>query len=271
MKGLDHIVWCVDDLDEASSVFGELGFTVTPRARHPFGTHNCLVQLDGFFLELLCVVEPEKITPAEPGNFSFAHFNQEFLRQRQGISMLVLDSDDFQKDYGRTQSQGLETYRPFEFSRKAKLPDGRQREVSFGLNFNTSCDMPDLAFFTCQQFQPQYFWNKDYQRHANSAVSVNEVALVAPEPRRHEVFLQSFSNCQVTKSSDNEVRIATGRGDIAVYSKAGYEMQFAEQAPGNGDAARFAAIVLGVKDLSMIKKTTVHSFGADIHFESVTG
>ena len=31
------------------------------RNRHPWGTHNHIVQLPGFFVELLTVAEPEKL------------------------------------------------------------------------------------------------------------------------------------------------------------------------------------------------------------------
>ena len=55
---------CVDDLDAAQRFYERLGFTTTPRATHPFGTGNSLVQLRGNFIELLGVVEPENIKPA---------------------------------------------------------------------------------------------------------------------------------------------------------------------------------------------------------------
>lgn len=271
MKGLDHIVWCVDDLGAAAQVFRDLGFVVTPRARHPFGTHNCLVQLDGFFIELLCVAEPGKITSAAPGNFSFAAFNKQFLRYREGISMLVLDSSDFRADHARTVRAELETYEPFEFSRMARLPDGSTQQVSFGLNFNTSAEMPDLAFFTCQQFAPQYFWFEAYQRHANTAHSIEEVALVASEPRRHERFLREFSDCPVSLSSDDEVRISTVRGDIAVYTPAHYSQRFDMQQSVTDDTdVRFAAVVVGVTDASVIDNRVSRLFGADLLFQPVT-
>ncbi|MBO6820247.1 VOC family protein, partial [Thalassospira sp.] len=46
-RAIDHIVLCVNDLDAAIAVYTQLGFTVTPRAVHPFGTGNALIQLDG--------------------------------------------------------------------------------------------------------------------------------------------------------------------------------------------------------------------------------
>lgn len=43
-RGLDHIVHAVRDLDAAAALYKSLGFTVGARNRHPWGTHNYIVQ-----------------------------------------------------------------------------------------------------------------------------------------------------------------------------------------------------------------------------------
>jgi hypothetical protein len=45
MKGIDHLVLCGRDLEAMRARYKEMGFTLTPRAEHPFGTGNSLVQL----------------------------------------------------------------------------------------------------------------------------------------------------------------------------------------------------------------------------------
>jgi catechol 2,3-dioxygenase-like lactoylglutathione lyase family enzyme len=47
-RGLDHIVHAVRDLDAAAELYRSLGFTVGARNRHPWGTHNIIVQLPAF-------------------------------------------------------------------------------------------------------------------------------------------------------------------------------------------------------------------------------
>src|SRR5438132_324481 len=59
--GLDHIVHAVRDLDAAAELYRRLGFTVGAPNKHPWGTHNRIVQLPGFFIELLTVAEPERL------------------------------------------------------------------------------------------------------------------------------------------------------------------------------------------------------------------
>ena len=60
-RGIDHLVICVRNMQQAQSRYEALGFTLTPRALHPFGTANRLVQLQGNFLELLCIADPGAI------------------------------------------------------------------------------------------------------------------------------------------------------------------------------------------------------------------
>ena len=55
-RGLDHLVMVVKDLESARVDYERLGFTTTPRALHPFGTENFLVQMQGFGLGILRVI-----------------------------------------------------------------------------------------------------------------------------------------------------------------------------------------------------------------------
>jgi len=97
-RGIDHIVLCVEDLELCAAFYGRLGFTTSPRARHPWGTDNCLFQLTGSFIELLTVSRSSLISAAGPRTFSFGAFNQKFLTRREGMSMLVFESSDARAD-----------------------------------------------------------------------------------------------------------------------------------------------------------------------------
>ena len=52
--GLDHIVHAIRDLDAAAESYARAGFTVGARNRHPWGTHNRIVQ---FFLKAFAGVD----------------------------------------------------------------------------------------------------------------------------------------------------------------------------------------------------------------------
>src|SRR5262245_37044511 len=92
-RGLDHIVHAVRDLDAAADLYHRAGFTVGARNRHAWGTHNHIVQLPGFFIELLTVAEPEKLG-TDGFSALFGTFNRLFLKRHEGFSLLMLESRD---------------------------------------------------------------------------------------------------------------------------------------------------------------------------------
>ena len=81
-RGIDHLVLAVRDLDAAARTYSALGFTLTPRAEHPWGTANRLVQLDGSFLEVLEVAHPERLVEHGPRSFSFGAYKREWLERQ---------------------------------------------------------------------------------------------------------------------------------------------------------------------------------------------
>lgn len=248
MKGIDHIVLCGRDLAAMRDAYRGLGFTLTPEARHPFGTANSLVQLHGIFLELLAIAEPRAIPEPSADQFSFAAFNRDFLRQREGLSMLVLDSVDARGDVAAFRSRGLATYAPFDFSRKAKLPSGQEVTVGFSLAFATVPSAPLAGFFCCQQHAPQHFWKAEYQRHANGAETLAEVCLVAETPRDLVPFLEAFSGIQA-ESTPWRTTLRTGRGAILVATPEVFEDRYGVAAPRLDRGPVFGGFAVAVRDL----------------------
>src|SRR6267378_6680019 len=95
--GLDHVIHAVRDLEAAAELYRRLGFTVGTRNRHAWGTHNRLVQLPGFFIELLTVAEPEKLG-TDAFSALFGTFNRVFLKTHEGFSLLLFESMDAVRD-----------------------------------------------------------------------------------------------------------------------------------------------------------------------------
>ncbi len=249
-RPLDHLVLCVRDLDAARASYERLGFTLTPKALHPFGTGNSLVQLDGNFLELLAVVDRSLIKPVELGGFAFAAFNERFLAAREGMSMLVFASDDARRDHREFAASGLQTYTPFDFSRLAKLPDGSEATVGFSLAFVTEPRMPEAAFFVCQQHAPQYFWKPDYQSHRNGALAVDEVVMVAPDPAAFAGFFAKLQLNGALVSESGRLTVGTSRGAITILDAAGFAARFPLNPPPALATPHFAAYRLDVADLA---------------------
>lgn len=283
---VDHLVLCVGDLELARSFYERLGFTLTPRAQHPFGTANHLAQLQGSFLELLAVADPTQIRRAAPGEFSFAAFNAEFLGEREGLSMLVFQTDDARRDQRDFAARGLDTYAPFDFGRKARLPDGSEAMVSFSLAFVTNATMPDAAFFACQQHAPQYFWKPAYQRHANGARAVAEVVMAADDPAGLAAFFGRLVAPQAVVTDARGLRVALDGAAISVLGREALKAwcpdapmprspAFVGYAVAVEDPARVEAILRGA-DLpcrrrdGAIQIAPANAFGAVVEFRAAS-
>lgn len=215
-RGIDHLVLCAHDLEAAQQTYRSFGFTVTPKAVHPFGTANSLVQLQNNFLELLIVDDAGKIPPMAPGKYSFAAAAQSYLNARQGMSALVFESGDARADHDEFVGRGLETYDPVDFSRLATLPNGSEVEVSFSLAFLTERQMPGTTFFVCQQHAPEHFWKPQYQRHDNGALDVVEVVMFAPKPAALADFFGKLHGSDNVSAAEGRLTVDTGRGVISV-------------------------------------------------------
>ncbi len=217
-RPIDHIVLAVHDLDAAAAVYEGLGFTLTPRATHEdrMGTSNRIAQFAGKnFIEILEVDRPDKLAPhdfaKEPPFFSFGGQSKALLEDREGISMLVFAGEDAHADAARFSATGVPTYEVFDFDRKARLPGGDEVTVSFSLTFATSPDMPEIAFFVCQNRAPQYFWKPEFQQHENGAEVISAVYIASPDPARDAAFVSSMFDGEVT-DIDGGKAVACGAG-----------------------------------------------------------
>lgn len=252
-RGIDHLVLAVRDLDKARAFYETLGFTLTPRALHPWGTANHLVQLNGCFLEILGVADAAKIPPHAPGTFSFGAHNRDFLAKREGMSMLVFQSHDARRDQAEFAAAGLATYAPFDFGREARLPDGGTARVAFSLAYVTDPRLPESAFFTCQQHAPKYFWKREYQTHANGARTIVEVVIQAPDPPALAGFFAKLQGAGSVREEGRSLSVATARGRITVLAPRAYGARFVYPSKPE-DTAHFAAFRISGVDLEAMKK-----------------
>ena len=259
-RRIHHLVLCVADLAAAQATYRRLGFTTTPRAAMPFGTANSLVQLQGAYLELLAVADAAAIPQPAPGGFGFAAYNADFLRRREGMSMLVFASADARRDHDAFAAAGLATYPPFHFQRQATLPDGSQATVAFTLCFVTEPRMPDVAFFACQEHAPEHFWQEEYQRHANGARGVSEVVMRAEAPGDFAGFFRKLLGDGAVERDGDGIAARTAGGRITVLTP----RDFAERFPGTSFPAapstpHFAAFRVMVADLDAVEAGLRHN------------
>ena len=245
-RGLDHIVHAVRDLDAAAALYRSLGFTVGARNRHPWGTHNYLVQFPGFFIELLTLAEPDKLGSDGFSNL-FGHYAGEFLKQHEGLALLILESKDAAADEADFRAAGIAASETMRFEREGRRPNGATVKVGFSLAFAQDRLAPAIHFAVCQQHYPENFWNPEFQKHANGASGIAGAVVVANEPERHRGFLENFAGAAATPT-EGGFSIATPRGTIDMTTPAAFVARFGVKPPDLSAGARLAAIRFAVAD-----------------------
>jgi hypothetical protein len=255
--GIDHIIHAVRDLDAAGALYRRLGFTVGTRNRHDWGTHNLVVQFSTVFVELLEIGEPEKIPPHRGRCFSFGAFNRDYIRAREGLSMLVGKSSDAIADAVSFEASGISDFDVFDFSREGKRPNGSPVKVAFSLAFARDPSSPNLGFFVCQHHYPENFWNPDFQRHANGATGIPGVVMVADNPTDHHIFLKAFTGLRDLHSSSLGITARTENGDIEIMSPTAFRDQFGVATEVSGEGMTLNAIRFAVADIGRAEATLV--------------
>ena len=251
-RGLDHIVHAVRDLDEAAEFYRRAGFTVGARNRHPWGTHNHVVQFPGFFIEILTVAEPDKL--GDDGlSRHFGIPGREATARGDGLAMLVLESTDSEADAADFARSGIGISQPLPFSRAAVLPDGSATTVGFSLTFAKDALSPQTTFFTCRQHNPAAFWKPDFQHHANGAQGVRGAVLVANRPADHRGFLEAFTGVHDLRVTPDGITATTPRGDVEIMTAAAFHDRFGVQ-PDAGEGAVLKGLRLAVADIETVER-----------------
>jgi catechol 2,3-dioxygenase-like lactoylglutathione lyase family enzyme len=252
-RPIDHLVLAVRDLEAARATYRRMGFTPTPPAKHPFGTANSVIQLDGSYLELLAVADPAAIPPATATRFSFGAFNRDYLERREGLSMLALHSDDAEADRAAFAAHSLPTYEPATFERLATGPDGVERPVGFSLAFTSDARTHGAAgFFTCQHLRPENFWHADFQRHANGALGVDSAVFVTRDPTDFHIFFTWFTGQHDMLATSLHVKFDLGGSSLDAMSPVGFAAFFGED--GGPDPRRFTGYRIAVADLRATRR-----------------
>lgn len=191
-RTLDHLVLPVVNLVEARARLTALGFTVAPDAHHPFGTANACVFLgDGAYLEPLALIDRRKAgLCAKKGNvFTERDLAFRGRKNRQGLSALVVASDDAAADHERYRQFGISAGAPLDFSRTMVSPDGDAVEARFSLAFAGHEASPDIFAFACQRLVafPQDLG--PLLSHPNAVVGLKEIAFACADPRESSAWL----------------------------------------------------------------------------------
>jgi catechol 2,3-dioxygenase-like lactoylglutathione lyase family enzyme len=248
-RGLDHIVHATRDLDAAAEFYRRAGFTVGARNKHPWGTHNHIVQLQGFFIEILTVADPALLDgDREHQELArlFGVFNRDAIHRGDGFSTLMLESKAIAADISALAGAGVGCSGELRFSRAGAKADGSGVTVGFSLGFARDASSPHAAFAVMQQHNPTAFWDRDLQSHANTARTVLGAVLVADNPTDHHIFLSAFTGERELHSTSAGVAVRTPRGDVDIIEPVAFRDRYGVTIRAEGEGMTLAGLRLGV-------------------------
>jgi Glyoxalase-like domain len=253
MKGINHLVIAGRDLEAMRRAYQGLGFTVTPRGEHPFGTENSIIQLRGTYLELLGVAAPHDVPEHRENHFSFAAFNRDYLSRHEGFSMLVFDTSDARADLNRWRAAGLKTYEPYDFSRTARMPDGTEVRVGFSLAFASHPSAPWLGMFACQHHRPEYYEQAEFLKHSNGALSVRDVWVVGEATQGLADFISAITGASAVRCSAGRTVFQTQTGAIVLARENAFTAEFGVPPPHQEDGPHLAGLTIACCGLERLR------------------
>ena len=176
--------------------------------------------------------------------------NREAIARGDGFAALALESSDIAADVADFAQTGIGISGALPFSRGARLPDGTETTVGFSLAFVRDDLSPQTSFFTCQQLNPQAFWNPAFQAHPNGVRHVAGAVLVADNPADHHIFLSAFTGERVLHSSSLGIEARTPRGSVEIMEPVAFEDQFGIARKAAGTSVSITGMRFVVADLA---------------------
>lgn len=258
-RGLDHVVVLVRDMDSAVTNYQRMGFQMTPRMYHPFGTANNLVMFQSTFLEILGIVKPEDLE-------GIGILLDQLLKDKEGVSHFALASDDVSADQREFEEKGLEPSHIDGFERAVTLPDGGVTKAVVSVCSFAQTDTPRVYMFVSRQHVAEAVWVREWQAHPNGVKDVKTLTIVAQDPATPFVprFNSLFGTAAVAATND-AVWAQTPNGLIEVLTPQAFEAKYAgADIALEGVFPYMAAMTLQVADLAQVR-TLLSANGVQFH------
>ncbi|RLL76745.1 VOC family protein [Ochrobactrum soli] len=256
-RSVDHLVLPVGRLDEARARLSLLGFTVAPKAQHPFGTANvCSFFADDTYLEMLAVDrEPLYVAAARRSN-SFILRDQayRFRNGQDGFSGIAFKTDDARADHAAFKRRGVAGGRMVEFSRAFVSKEGKREIASFRLAFAADLRAPDAFFFTCQRLAYPKTDRSHLIAHENGVSGLRKILICEDNPAAFSELLQGVFHAPARKQNGGSLEITAGNADIDILPSKQFEQSFGWLPELHGRGLRLAGLVFTVASLLTIEQ-----------------
>jgi catechol 2,3-dioxygenase-like lactoylglutathione lyase family enzyme len=188
LKGIDHLVIVVHDLDQAARDYERLGFTVVPGGRHPVGSHNMLIAFaDGSYLEIIAFYREAR-----------DHRWWSPLEKGERLVDYCMQTDDLQGETKKLREAGVAINDPVSWSRKR--PDGY--ELKWLLSLATGSHR-GVAPFLIEDLTPRVERIPREFRHANGAMGIGTLTIAVEDLSNVQRWYETALGAVATAFTDD--------------------------------------------------------------------
>ena len=200
LRGLDHVLVGVRDLEAARLDWERLGFTACPRGKHiGWGTANYCLMFPQDYVELIGIVDASQ----------FTNRLDEFLAEREGLMAAAFATGDAERCVEAFRAEGIAAEGPRDLKRIIELPEG-DALPEFRLVYTPPEATPELRSFVCTHLTPELVWRPDWLQHANGAQGIAEIVVAVESPGSLGVAYSRIFGPQAVSAADGWLQVAAG-------------------------------------------------------------
>jgi len=235
IAGIDHALIGVADLARAAADWRRLGFTLTPLGRHVGRqTGNHCIMLGSDYLELIGIVDAD----GPPSRLS------DMLAERgEGLIGAAMAPTSAEAALAQFRAAGL-----------AAQPASLERPVDGGIARFELVELPAEAtpafrMFVCGQLTRALVWRPEWQRHANGALGIAALSVLAADPPALAPAWERLLGAGRTTLTDDVLTLFVGDVPVVLARPEALQAMYPQaEIDPEGPLPRGAAISLWVDD-----------------------
>ncbi|MFD2204278.1 VOC family protein [Kiloniella antarctica] len=172
LKGIDHLLVGVKNLEDVRHQYLRLGFQLTPRGRHiGWGTANYCIMFPDDYLELIGIVDASQDTNGL----------DVFLEKGEGGLGFAFRSLDTKATANSLACLGVSLEGPNDLKRILELDQGDVMPAFELLRYGSEVT-PGMGSFVCDHKTPEIVWQDKWLPHANGAKGIKRIVYAMANP-----------------------------------------------------------------------------------------
>lgn len=249
VKGVDHSLVMVKDLQKSAAQYRALGFTLSPRGLHSEakGSANYTIMFPDDYLELLGLLRATPLN-ATRGNALAKH--GEGLH---GVACRIDTADCAAKDLAEL---GIGAHGLNSFERPVNLPDGGTGVAAFSTLIFDNAEVPMGAVFMCQHRTRETVWLPELLTHANTACGMEAILVASETPEEDsKAYAQLWADGQVVAGPQGFI-VETGPNSASLILMTSKEMgaHYPDMDLSQLPTGVFSGLRVKVADLNAVEK-----------------